>query len=246
MRRYFNENPIAPAPVQLSWSHDVELMAIKDPSRREELANKIFRDKLSFREVRELVKKENSDELKASPASTATDLPGVQLSVKRGALNTYSRAEKIQTAVARGFVALDLGFDLWRLVTSKETDAITLTDKPQYTYQGRVERVIDGDTLWAQIDCGFSTVARKKLRLRGIDCPELVTSEGMRAQEFVEKRIPEGALIVLRTHKSDKFDRYLVDIFYIKGSEDPEKILTEGTFLNQELLDQGHAQEWRG
>jgi endonuclease YncB( thermonuclease family) len=89
-----------------------------------------------------------------------------------------------------------------------------------------VERVIDGDTLWAQIECGFDTVIREKLRLRGIDCPELSTPEGKKAKDFSSKKLPAGSTIVITTHKDDKYGRYLADIFCGE----------EKVFLNQELL----------
>ncbi len=48
-------------------------------------------------------------------------------------------------------------------------------------------------------------------------------------------------LPVIRTHSSDKYDRYLSDIFYLPGREDAEKVAVEGRFLNGELAEKSLA-----
>ncbi len=42
----------------------------------------------------------------------------------------------------------------------------------------------------------------------------------------------------------DKYARYLSDIFYLPGSKNPERVCSQGQFLNQELLDKGLAKLW--
>ena len=80
----------------------------------------------------------------------------------------------------------------------------------------------------------------QKLRLRGIDCPELDTEEGRRAKRFVESRLKGCDFIVVKTYKdrTDRFDRYLADVFYLPGAGDPSLVAREGTYLNQELLNE--------
>jgi endonuclease YncB( thermonuclease family) len=126
--------------------------------------------------------------------------------------------------------------------TFKHSDA-----KPRelYTYKALVERVIDADTILLNIDLGFSSWARQKVRLRGIDAPELSTKEGQEARKFVEARLREVEFVVVKTFKSDKYDRYLSDVFCLKGEADPLKVLEQGTFLNQELLDLNLAVLWQ-
>lgn len=147
-----------------------------------------------------------------------------------------------------------------------------------FIYQVALEKVIDGDTLWVVINClpnlkikfgktspasspevageagGFGTWTRQKLRLNGIDCPELPTPEGLRAKQFVQDRLTKALCIIIKTYKNDKYDRYLSDIFYLPpnlrqaGSQDttdPERTAAEGIFLNQELLDAGLATVWK-
>ncbi len=62
-----------------------------------------------------------------------------------------------------------------------------------------------------------------------------------KAQEGCLVHMCSGALVVLRSYKSDKYGRFLADVWYLKGETDAEKILNNGHFLNQVLLDKGYA-----
>ena len=46
--------------------------------------------------------------------------------------------------------------------------------------------------------------------------------------------------MIIKSHGRDKYDCPLVDLFYMKDAE-PERVLKEGIFLNQELLNKGMA-----
>jgi len=71
--------------------------------------------------------------------------------------------------------------------------------------------------------------------------PEPHTDTGRKAKRFLSGVLGESPTVIVKTYKSDKYDRYLSDIFHLKGEKDPEKINREGIFLNQELLDRGLA-----
>ena len=73
---------------------------------------------------------------------------------------------------------------------------------------------------------GFTTV--QTLRLRALDAPEIETAAGREAKEFFEKQLSRGPVLV-RTHVSDKYDRYLADIF------------VSGEYINQKLVEEGLA-----
>ena len=117
-----------------------------------------------------------------------------------------------------------------------------------FTYKAEVDRIIDGDTLLASFDFNCEVTISQKLRLRGIDCPEMDTEEGKKAKRFVEARLKDCDFIIVKTTKdrSDKFDRYLADIFYSasEGTSDPRLAASDGKFLNQELLDERLARLW--
>lgn len=132
-----------------------------------------------------------------------------------------------------GALLIDLGFSIYKklsAVTSREYAPGTVveihkeeesyavrksvrTEKDLFTYRGLVEKVIDGDTLKVLIDLGFDQWTRQVLRLRGLNCPEIQTPEGLAARRFVESRLRAAAPVILQSSRSDKYDRYLADIF---------------------------------
>ena len=83
---------------------------------------------------------------------------------------------------------------------------------------------------FVEIDLGFSIAHEQYLRLREIDCPEISTSVGKKAKTFVEKCLKTAPFILLTSSRSDKYDRYLADVFY-----------GEDRYLNQELLNAAFA-----
>ncbi|MBW1808021.1 MAG: thermonuclease family protein [Deltaproteobacteria bacterium] len=118
-------------------------------------------------------------------------------------------------------------------------------ERPQsglHTYLAIVERVIDGDTLEARVDLGFDVWRVEHIRLRGLDAPELRTPEGQAAKRFVARELADVPFVVLRTYKTDKYARYVADVFYSTEAKKKELVFEKGTFLNQQLLDNGHAE----
>ncbi len=106
-----------------------------------------------------------------------------------------------------------------------------------HNYAGVVERVVDGDTLKVRIDLGFDVWRVEKIRLRGVDTPELGTPGGKEAKTFVEKTLADTPFVVLRTYKTDRYSRYVADVFYDPLLATKAKVFAKGKFLNQELLD---------
>lgn len=100
---------------------------------------------------------------------------------------------------------------------------------------------IEGDTLWAEINCGFGVSIEEKLRLRGVDTPEMSEDEGKVARLFVLERLKPGQLMALTTSRTDLFDRYVADVFYLPAETDVNRVLEQGAYLNRELLAAGLA-----
>ena len=46
-----------------------------------------------------------------------------------------------------------------------------------YEYKAKLVKVVDGDTVDAMIDCGFSVYRKERIRLLGIDAPETRTRD---------------------------------------------------------------------
>jgi endonuclease YncB( thermonuclease family) len=110
-----------------------------------------------------------------------------------------------------------------------------------HTYVAILERVIDGDTLLVRVDLGFDVWRVERIRLRGIDTPELKTVTGRKAKEFVEEVLAEVPFLVLRTYKTDRYARYVADVFYDKLLTKKERVFEKGSFLNQDLVEAGYA-----
>ncbi|MFP4473641.1 MAG: DUF1016 N-terminal domain-containing protein [Candidatus Omnitrophota bacterium] len=124
-----------------------------------------------------------------------------------------------------------------------------LTRRPEslHIYKARLERVVDGDTLLIHIDLGFDVWVEKRLRLRGINAPELTAADNgekklaQAAKSFVERALAENSALVIQTFQVDLHGRFVADVFYLPGETDKEKIYQKGIFLNQQLLDHGLA-----
>lgn len=93
---------------------------------------------------------------------------------------------------------------------------------PDYRYElDRVVRVIDGDTIEAVVgrDVGFRCrpTWQLRLRLQGIDCPELREPLGATAREFAAGWLATGPATVTTTGRTT-FERWLAVI--TRGEDD--------------------------
>jgi endonuclease YncB( thermonuclease family) len=228
MRRFFLENKILRPAAKLTWTNYTLLMRVKDMKVRKALEKRAVKEGLGKYQLLKIVSEVNQPQVttdgKPTPLKRPTNLK----------LNTYQKQ-------LSGY--LDLGFCVSFPALPEDLKGVTVTDTPSYTYAATVERVVDGDTLLVVIEAGFKVRVRDKLRLRGVNCPELGTPEGEKAKGFVQKALPPGSRIVLKSSKSgqDKYGRFVVDVFYLAKASSADEIITGGTYLNQELLDQGLA-----
>lgn len=107
-----------------------------------------------------------------------------------------------------------------------------------YEYRATIVRVIDGDTVAAIVDLGFHVSMEMRLRLAGINAPEMRGEEKQKGQEA--KSYLEATLdfvtggtgkVTIHTRKdsADKYGRYLATIFVGR------------TNLNERMIEAGHA-----
>ena len=115
-----------------------------------------------------------------------------------------------------------------------------------YHYKAEVLSVYDGDTVTLMIDQGMKHFARVKVRMIGIDTPEIRTRDldekkrGYAAKDYLKSRI-EGKTIIVQTLKKGKFGRWLGVLW--DYSEDSEEL---GESLNDEMIRMGHAKAYDG
>ena len=111
-----------------------------------------------------------------------------------------------------------------------------------YLYNATFVRAVDGDTVILSVDLGFYVRLEQRMRLAKIDAPELGTSAGDKAHQFVVDALSASQSIAVQTHRVDRYGRYIAHIFY---SDQPDMLATDlvtnGTYLNQTLVSHGHA-----
>ena len=125
-----------------------------------------------------------------------------------------------------------------------------------YIYKAELIRVVDGDTVELMIDQGFSDFTEQKMRLYGIDSPEMRTNAGKALTSALRVQYPEGSKLAVQSIEGpkkkqfqDKYGRYLA-IIYDEKPESPreitngQKILEVAPMsLNARLIVEGHAKE---
>jgi len=110
-----------------------------------------------------------------------------------------------------------------------------------YEYKANILRVVDGDTVDANVDLGFGVFTVIRLRLMEINTEELTDKNiekramAVAAKQRVENLLIEhGAHVVIRTvkDKKEKYGRYLASI-----------VLSNGACINTLLVEEGLAQK---
>ena len=110
-----------------------------------------------------------------------------------------------------------------------------------YIYKAKCLRVVDGDTIDAQIDLGFDTHKVIRIRLVGVNAAESRTRDleekarGLDAKQFVKDILSKHKNeFVLHSQGVGKYGRCLGEIFL------------GDVKLNELLITEGHAVEYFG
>ena len=119
----------------------------------------------------------------------------------------------------------------------------------KYIYRGKLERVVDGDTIDALIDVGFDIWIKKRIRYSGIDTWESRTrdleekAKGLEAKarnkELLMEISSKSGYFRLKSHGVGKYGRVLGEI-YIEDSEGKQYN------INKTLISEGHAYIYEG
>lgn len=100
-----------------------------------------------------------------------------------------------------------------------------------YFYDAVIEKVVDADTVDIVVDLGFRIKARIRTRLLGINAPEVSTSEGKVARDYLRGMLLCGMSVRVQTFADpkDKYGRWLATIWL------------EDLHINQHLVSKGMA-----
>ncbi len=121
-----------------------------------------------------------------------------------------------------------------------------MSNQDPYIYRIReIHKVVDGDTIDADIDLGFDISLTKRIRLAGIDTPESRTSDanekkyGLQSKEWLKHRCENAKDILIKTELPDSTEKYgrIIGHLFINGEE---------TSLNEQMIISGYAWEYDG
>jgi len=119
----------------------------------------------------------------------------------------------------------------------------------KYIYRGKLERVVDGDTIDALIDVGFDVWVKKRIRYKGIDTWESRTrnleekKKGLAAKarnkQLLEEVSSKPGYFRLKSYGVGKYGRVLADIFIMDANGVQINV-------NKALITEGHAYVYEG
>ena len=121
-----------------------------------------------------------------------------------------------------------------------------MDNKDPYIYRIRsIAKVVDGDTIDADIDLGFNISLSKRIRLAGIDTPESRTKDeyekklGLESKEWLKKHLEGAKNILIKTELPDSTEKYgrIIGHLFINN---------EVTSLNDQMIDEGYALPYNG
>jgi micrococcal nuclease len=102
-----------------------------------------------------------------------------------------------------------------------------------------IVKVVDGDTVDVLIDLGFSVYHKERVRLSGIDTPEMNSKNltekeiAKKAKAFLTVWLKDQKNLTIKTYKDDKYGRLLGEIF---GNG--------GVCVNNLLMEKGFAWDY--
>jgi micrococcal nuclease len=108
-----------------------------------------------------------------------------------------------------------------------------------YEYSARLLRVVDGDTVDVEIDLGLDVSTHARIRLAGLNAPEISTPAGVAAAEHLDELVAlAGSPLTIRTEKDrrEKYGRYLGTLLRTGGGLD----------VNARMVSDGFAKVWDG
>ena len=251
----------------LPWSHCRHLFPLPTLSEREFYARAAAEMAWSVRRLQEQIRRDLYAEARERGQAAyrqPVEVPKAALKPRRGQLYTY-RLTPALPGQGDGDLVVDLGFGHhWSgplqgldqpragaIVTSHKGgrdssptwtfQPATVTGRRLWTFRALVDRVVDGDTLLIRADLGFHSWTVERLRLRGIDAARLDSKAGQRARDRVQELVAGLDFVVLTTARTDRYGRYLADLFYGIGEPAPAVVAAEGVYLNRQLLEEGLA-----
>ena len=121
-----------------------------------------------------------------------------------------------------------------------------MADKDPYIYRIKeITKVVDGDTIDADIDLGFDISLTKRIRLAGVDTPESRTTDanekkyGIESKEWLKHKVESAKNILIKTELPDSTEKYgrIIGHLFVNDQE---------TSLNDQMIVEGYAWHYDG
>ena len=118
--------------------------------------------------------------------------------------------------------------------------------KDPYIYRiKQILKVVDGDTIDADIDLGFDISLSKRIRLAAVDTPESRTADanekkyGLQSKEWLKHKLENAKNILIKTELPDSTEKYgrIIGHLFINDQE---------TSLNNQMIIEGYAWTYDG
>jgi micrococcal nuclease len=121
-----------------------------------------------------------------------------------------------------------------------------MADKDPYIYRIKeITKVVDGDTIDADIDLGFDISLTKRIRLAGVDTPESRTADanekkyGLQSKEWLKHKVENAEHILIKTELPDSTEKYgrIIGHLFVNDQE---------SSLNDQMIVEGYAWTYDG
>ena len=118
--------------------------------------------------------------------------------------------------------------------------------KDPYIYRiKQITKVVDGDTIDADIDLGFDISLTKRIRLAGVDTPESRTVDanekkyGLQSKEWLKHKVENAEHILIKTELPDSTEKYgrIIGHLFVNDQE---------SSLNDQMIVEGYAWTYDG
>ena len=109
----------------------------------------------------------------------------------------------------------------------------------------QITKVVDGDTIDADIDLGFDISLSKRIRLAAVDTPESRTSDanekkyGLESKEWLKHKVENAKNILIKTELPDSTEKYgrIIGHLFVNDQENS---------LNDQMIVEGYAWPYKG
>jgi len=109
----------------------------------------------------------------------------------------------------------------------------------------QILKVVDGDTIDADIDLGFDISLSKRIRLAAVDTPESRTADanekkyGLQSKEWLKHKVENAKNILIKTELPDSTEKYgrIIGHLYINDQDKS---------LNDQMITEGYAWTYDG